>query len=96
MDMNNHKTGESNTKRITNKRKKGRGRMRSMNREKESTLLFNIKSKGRRQGIEHQQQNGDGLKELKDLFLTKKKKEEYMMKRIKMKGTNIPIVLLNI
>ena len=45
MDMNNHKTGESNTKRITNERKKGRGRMR----------LFNIKSKGRRQGIEHQQ-----------------------------------------
>lgn len=55
MDMNNHKTGESNTKRITNERKKGRRRMRSMNRGKGSTLLFNIKSKGRRQGIEHQQ-----------------------------------------
>ena len=75
MDMNNHKTGKSNTKRITNKRKKGRRRMRSMNRGKGSTLLFNIKSKGRRQGIEHQQQNGDGLKELKDLFLPKKKQK---------------------
>ena len=30
MDMNNHKTGKSNTKRITNERKKGRRRMRSM------------------------------------------------------------------
>ena len=39
----------------------------------DDTLLFNIKSKGRRQGIEHQQENGDGLKELKDLFLPKKK-----------------------